>query len=966
MIAVLFLALSFWTPPMQATPSDEPLLIPTGSFGRDRNFSHTTVQAVQLDGRGFFWVLNRKGLWCYDGADAHRIPLGEQAVTHFVVDGENRLWLSTESGELQIRPALPGAETVLATKDVGKVDHLFASDGLVWVVRETSVLQFHARGNTLVQAQTYDLSPYLAATPKRIHLTVDGAGRSWVMGPNQLIQIGTGGLTVHAFPEEHAPKGTALAASKDVLWLVGREHLWTFKPASAQWAQVMALPKTHVPAFVLVDPRDRLWLGDTPYLMRIDPFRRQATALTLAEPIGRKHRRVVRDAAMGADGALWLGTGEGPRYLSAAAAMLQPVTGPKAEVLATHQASQRPETVPKFTKHLVELEYPELKCGYLLDRGSLWHVHHETVTLNPDTTPNLPLFALAPATPTAFWGLSRYGLHQFDAASAVVLGFLPLPDDAAANRELLRDADGGLILYQDTWAAYLPATAPALADPPKPVFIAPNQRGRKPPAFVNVALPGYETDQTAEWAYRWDADSDWRPVTGNRIPFQKTWPGQYDLSLRTRYLKGPWRQFPQVGTIHIHADTLIPPGWVSLWVVSAFLFCLHCYRRGLAAGAKNANMPTPLPQQVASPEPPAPPPASPADQPARILVVDDDPVNRQVIHAHLGERFRVVEAESGRDALDHLNDQTFDLVLLDIMMPGLSGYETCAHLRETHTMEQLPVLFITARNQPEDLVRGFAMGGNDYLIKPVSRDELFARVHMHLTLKETNRLLEKEKAWLETEVEMERLKRLNRESSIRLLHAQMQPHFIQNTLNSISFLCLSDPDQAVETLERLSTLMRQSFNAVPREWWPLEEELKAIKAFGDIQRVRFPEKLRFDFNIPPGLGGQLLPPFLIQPLVENAVFYGLKETTEQVVVGLSLEEDGIYQQVTVTNPGAPLRKPFAELISSEHALGNISERLALLFDSKLDYRYENGIHHIGFRFDPGRPKLEPPIPRFSP
>ena len=74
---------------------------------------------------------------------------------------------------------------------------------------------------------------------------------------------------------------------------------------------------------------------------------------------------------------------------------------------------------------------------------------------------------------------------------------------------------------------------------------------------------------------------------------------------------------------------------------------------------------------------------------------------------------------------------------------------------------------------------------------------------------------------------------------------------------------------------------------------------------------------------------------MVQPLVENAVFYGLKETTEQVVVGLSLEEDGIYQQVTVTNPGAPLRKPFAELISSEHALGNISERLALLFDSNM-------------------------------
>ncbi len=119
----------------------------------------------------------------------------------------------------------------------------------------------------------------------------------------------------------------------------------------------------------------------------------------------------------------------------------------------------------------------------------------------------------------------------------------------------------------------------------------------------------------------------------------------------------------------------------------------------------------------------------------RILVVDDEPVNRRVLANQLGAAgYRIVAAADGPEALRRLEEQRFDLVLLDIMMPRMSGYEVCRELRERYPAEDLPVLFLTAKAQVEDQVAGLAEGANDYLTKPVSRDALLARVRTHVGL----------------------------------------------------------------------------------------------------------------------------------------------------------------------------------------------------------------------------------------
>lgn len=124
----------------------------------------------------------------------------------------------------------------------------------------------------------------------------------------------------------------------------------------------------------------------------------------------------------------------------------------------------------------------------------------------------------------------------------------------------------------------------------------------------------------------------------------------------------------------------------------------------------------------------------------RILVVDDEPVNQQVMQNHLVvEDYDAVQAENGMRALELLQSgQEFDLILLDVMMPKLSGFEVCREIRKTHLPTQLPIVMVTARTQLQDLQVGLQAGANDYLTKPVAKAELLARIRTHLNLMHIN------------------------------------------------------------------------------------------------------------------------------------------------------------------------------------------------------------------------------------
>jgi len=127
---------------------------------------------------------------------------------------------------------------------------------------------------------------------------------------------------------------------------------------------------------------------------------------------------------------------------------------------------------------------------------------------------------------------------------------------------------------------------------------------------------------------------------------------------------------------------------------------------------------------------------------ADVLVVDDEAVNLQVLINQLTlAGYRVKTAVNGREALSILeNGFEPDLVLLDVMLPGMSGYEVCTELRKKHSKQELPVLMLTAKGKPGDMVTGIEAGANDYIVKPVDRMELLARAGNLISLKNSVRI----------------------------------------------------------------------------------------------------------------------------------------------------------------------------------------------------------------------------------
>ncbi len=133
------------------------------------------------------------------------------------------------------------------------------------------------------------------------------------------------------------------------------------------------------------------------------------------------------------------------------------------------------------------------------------------------------------------------------------------------------------------------------------------------------------------------------------------------------------------------------------------------------------------------------------EKPPRILIVDDVPVNIAMVQALLkSEGYELVSAESGAEALQSVEEQIPDLILLDIQMPDMDGYEVCKRLREEPETEGIPVIMFTAtEHESEAKAKGLRTGANDYITKPVAKEELLARIETQLRLKqlENQRLL---------------------------------------------------------------------------------------------------------------------------------------------------------------------------------------------------------------------------------
>lgn len=171
------------------------------------------------------------------------------------------------------------------------------------------------------------------------------------------------------------------------------------------------------------------------------------------------------------------------------------------------------------------------------------------------------------------------------------------------------------------------------------------------------------------------------------------------------------------------------------------------------------------------------------------------------------------------------------------------------------------------------------------------------------------------------------------ETELRLLQAQIEPHFLFNTLGNVVSLVRSDPARAEATLLNLARLLRTSLQRTRSAVGTLGDELELVTAYLEIQQVRMGERLRWTVDVPPGLRTLAFPPMLLQPLVENAVLHGVEPKIEGGTVAISARCAAGMLCVDVTDTGAGL-----DAIGSSGGIGlaNVRERLEALYGRSAD------------------------------
>jgi two-component system sensor histidine kinase ChiS len=355
-------------------------------------------------------------------------------------------------------------------------------------------------------------------------------------------------------------------------------------------------------------------------------------------------------------------------------------------------------------------------------------------------------------------------------------------------------------------------------------------------------------------------------------------------------------------------------------------------------------------------------PAENLSENVQVLIVDDDPVNLRVASNHLSlEAISSRSVSSGIDALDLIGKGLVpDLVLLDIMMPKMTGYEVCAKLRQKFTPAQLPMIMLTAKNRTSDLQKGFESGANDYLAKPYSREELISRVRVHLQIKEAYQtLIEKEQ--LEREVldqkQKKKMARLQTEKeTLEKLRYQLNPHFLFNALASIRGAVLRDKDVARELISHLAEFSRLTLSRGSLDTLTITGELEIIRHYLAMEQIRYGDYLAVTIEVEPEAGDFEVPALVLQPLVENAVKYGSRTSPDLLAVTISAKTQPPDRvRLTISNSGKWV-EPGTTVSRYSTGIGieNIKQRLATYYSQR--YRFET--HAAG-----GQVRIEIDIPR---
>lgn len=304
-----------------------------------------------------------------------------------------------------------------------------------------------------------------------------------------------------------------------------------------------------------------------------------------------------------------------------------------------------------------------------------------------------------------------------------------------------------------------------------------------------------------------------------------------------------------------------------------------------------------------------------------ILIVDDNIENLEILIDMLeAVPYNVIAVKDGQEALDIVARSELDLIILDLMMPGMTGLQVCSKIRERFSLIDLPVLMITAAVIGADKYQAFRAGANDILQKPYNYSEFAARIKGLILMKKSANQA--------------------RTMEIAFLQSQIKPHFLYNVLNSIIALSYEDVEKSREMTAQFAAYLRGSFDFQNTSTLSsFRRELALVQSYLTIEQMRFSGRVRADFDIEENLDFAL-PPLMIQPLVENAVQYGIGKKKKGGRITLSVHRENAGVAIRVADDGIGMtEEQIKEALTSEHTqsvgLKNINQRLKHYYGTEL-------------------------------
>ena len=341
------------------------------------------------------------------------------------------------------------------------------------------------------------------------------------------------------------------------------------------------------------------------------------------------------------------------------------------------------------------------------------------------------------------------------------------------------------------------------------------------------------------------------------------------------------------------------------------------------------------------------------DTGATILVVDDDPRNVRLVESMLKPSgYAILQAYDGREALHRVETERPDLILLDVMMPELSGFELCTMLRARHETRLLPILMVTALNALEDKVRGLELGADDFLTKPINRTELLAKVRSILRVKRLQDQVEEQRQKLEAANRELLLTQRFKESM-----TQMVVHDLKNPLagimGNIQLMQMQHERMAAprreELLQRSLDSARQMARMIQNilevakleeQKMPLKREALDVAAIvaeqtAEIAGLAARDGIRLETDVPATLPPMEADRTLLGRILGNLLSNALKHTPSggRITVSARETEDRIVLSVSDTGEGIP--EDLLPYIFEKFVAGESENRRRQTYDSGL-------------------------------